>query len=97
MRDDRPRQVAEIQLGTSPNAETFIDGRRYGSTPFFGPKKLTLPVGNHKIEFIDRASGKKHRYQVKLKAPDPNNKIVIMLNKGDPPKVDGQVEARKID
>ena len=92
-----PKQVAEIQLGTSPYAETTIDGRKYGSTPFFGPRKLNLPVGTHKIEFFDKQNNKRYRYQIKLKAPDPNNKVVIQFNKTDPPKVEGQVELKKLD
>jgi hypothetical protein len=92
-----PRQVAEIQLGTSPYADTTIDGRKYGSTPFFGPRKLTLPVGNHRVEFFDKQNNKKYRYSIRIKAPDPNNKVVIQFNKNDPPKVEGQVELRKLD
>jgi serine/threonine protein kinase len=89
--------VAEIELGTSPSAETTIDGRRYGATPFYGPKKLTLPVGTHRLEFFDKSANKKYRYQFKLKAPDPNNKIVIQFHRNDPPLVRGQVEIRKLD
>ena len=90
-------KVADIQLGTSPYADTTIDGRKYGMTPFFGPRTLTLPVGTHKIEFFDKVNNKKYRYQLKLKAPDPNNKVVIQFNKDDPPKVEGQVELKKLD
>jgi hypothetical protein len=90
-------KVADIQLGTSPYADTTIDGRKYGMTPFFGPRTLTLPVGVHRIEFFDKVNNKKYKYQLKLKAPDPNNKVVIQFNKNDPPKVEGQVELKKID
>jgi len=88
---------ADIQLGTSPYADTTIDGRKYGMTPFFGPRTLTLPVGTHKIEFFDKVNNKKYKYQLKLKAPDPNNKVVIQFNKNDPPKVEGQVELKKLE
>ncbi len=91
------KAIAQIQLGTSPYAEATIDGRKYGMTPFFGPRTLSLTVGSHKVEFLDKQSGKKYRYQLKLKAPDPNNKVVIQFNKTDPPKVEGQVELRKLD
>ena len=87
--------VAKIQLGTSPYAETTIDGHKYGMTPFFGPRTLSLTVGTHKVEFLDKQSGKKYRYKLTLKAPDPNNKVVIQFNKSDPPKVEGQVELKK--
>ena len=90
-----PKKIAEIQLGTSPYAETTIDGRKYGMTPFFGPRTLSLPVGTHKVEFFDKVNNKKYRYTLKLKAVDPNNKVVIQFNKSDPPKVEGQVELRK--
>jgi hypothetical protein len=90
-------KVADIQLGTSPYADTTIDGRKYGMTPFFGPRTLTLPVGVHRIEFFDKVNNKKYKYQLKLKAPDPNNKVVIQFNKNDPPKVEGQVELKKIE
>ncbi|HEY1099969.1 MAG TPA: hypothetical protein VGF99_13625, partial [Myxococcota bacterium] len=54
-------KVADIQLGTSPYAETTIDGRKYGMTPFFGPRTLTLSVGTHKIEFFDKVNNKKYK------------------------------------
>jgi hypothetical protein len=52
-------------------------------------------VGTHKVEFFDKVNNKKYRYTLKLKAADPNNKVVIQFNKSDPPKVEGQVELRK--
>ena len=92
-----PKALAEIEIGTSPYADTTIDGRRFGSTPFFGPRTLTLPIGTHKVEFFDKQGNKKYNYQFKLKAQDPNNKIVIQFNKDVPPKVEGQVELKKLD
>ncbi|MDP2343389.1 MAG: protein kinase [Deltaproteobacteria bacterium] len=92
-----PKPVAEIQLSTQPYSEVTIDGRKYGSTPFYGPRKLTLPVGAHKVEFFDKQNNKKYRYQIKLKASDPNNKILISLGKDNPPRVEGQVELKKLD
>jgi serine/threonine protein kinase len=91
------REVADIELGTSPSAETTIDGRKYGSTPFFGPKKLTLPVGTHRVEFFDKSTNKKYRYQIKLKKASPTNKVIIQFNRNDPPLVKGEVEMKKLD
>ena len=49
------------------------------------------------MEFFDKQGNKKYNYQFKLKAQDPNNKIVIQFNKDVPPKVEGQVELKKLE
>jgi hypothetical protein len=89
---------ASLQIGTQPFAETTINGRKYGSTPFYGPRKLTLTVGKHKVEFFDSAAKKKYRFEVNITADDADNKIVVMLGKADvEPKVMGKVKLRKLD
>ena len=94
---ERPKRViAKIQLGTNPFAKTTIDGRNYGTTPFFGPTTLSLPVGRHKVEFLDKTTGKKYTYSLTIKGVDPNNKAVISLNSSAPPRVTGQVELKKL-
>ena len=89
--------VAKLQLGTSPYAEATIDGRKYGMTPFFGPRTLSLAVGTHKVEFLDTQSGQKHRYQLRVLGNDPKNKVVIQFNKNERPKVEGRLELKRLD
>ncbi len=93
----RATQTAQLQIGTKPETELVIDGRSHGVGPFFGPKTLTLPMGAHRIEFFDRKNGKRYRYQLKLNAPDPNNKVVLQFDKADPAKVEGQVDLKRLD
>ncbi len=91
------RLIASVQIGTAPYSELTIDGRKYGMTPFFGPRTLTVPVGTHRVEFLEKQSGQRFRYQLRVLGADPNNKVVILFNKNERPKVEGRLELRRLD
>jgi serine/threonine protein kinase len=90
------KALVQVQLGTLPYAMTKIDGVKRGSTPFFGKNSLMLSLGKHRIEFVD-TGGKKHRYELTIKAADPNNKVVIHFDRVDPPRAEGQLVLKKLD
>lgn len=89
---DAEDRRTDVQIGTQPFADTYIDGVKFGSTPFYGPRKLTLTVGKHDLEFRDKASGKWFRYRMEL-GEASDNKVVIVLDEhlAQQPRVTGQV------
>ncbi len=88
--------ISPLQIGTQPFADTVIDGRRFGSTPFYGQRKLEVTVGKHKVEFTDKNTGKKYRFEFNIQAPDAENKVVIVLTKDDPPRVTGKMSVKPL-
>lgn len=84
-----------IQIGTQPFAEMYLDGRRMGSTPFYGPRKLDIALGRHEVEFQDKASGAWYRYRLDVKRSDPENKVIIVLGK-DRPRVTGALSMKAL-
>lgn len=87
--------TSPIQIGTQPFAEMYLDGRRMGSTPFYGPRKLDIPLGRHEVEFQDKASGAWYRFRLDVKRSDPENKVIIVLGK-DRPRVTGAVSMKAL-
>lgn len=86
----------DLQLGTQPYARATIDGVQHGSTPFFGPRKLTLEPGRHVVELEDPVTGLRRRYALNLKGGSEVNKVVIDLQGTRPPKVEGGVELTEL-
>ena len=90
--------MALLQIGTQPFAETYVDGKLRGATPFYGGQALKVSVGPHKVEFVDKATGKKFRYRITVQADDPANKAIIILGKPDMlPKVQGMITVKPLD
>jgi serine/threonine protein kinase len=96
--DKRPvtKPVTTLQVGTQPFAELSINGRIYGSTPFYSKRALTLPIGKHRLEFFDKANNKRYRYELNIQAVDDENKLVIVLGKPEPPKVQGKMTLKPL-
>ena len=98
--EDKPagsKKLAQLQIGTQPFAETLIDGKPYGATPFYNHRALKLSLGTHRVDFIDKATGKKHQYRITILEDDPENKAVIILGKPDmQPKVQGKIKVKLV-
>jgi serine/threonine protein kinase len=78
-----PRPTTSLQIGTRPFAKTYIDGRVYGSTPFYSDRALTVTTGKHKLEFEVAGTNKKYRYELVINSSDKDNKIVIDFSKNE--------------
>ena len=89
------KKLAQLQIGTQPFAETIIDGKSQGATPFYNTRALKLSLGTHKVDFVDKATGKKYHYRITILEDDPENKAVIILGKPDMlPKVQGKIKVK---
>ena len=92
------KALAPLQIGTQPFAETYVDGKLRGATPFYGKQALKVTLGPHKVDFVDKATGKKYHYRITVQADDVENKAVIILGKPDMlPKVQGKITVKSLD
>jgi serine/threonine protein kinase len=87
-------KMATLAVGTMPSAKVYVNGRNTGkTTPLMGARALKLPVGRHKLTFVEKGKNKKHTYIVTIKKDNPKNKIVI-TGLGRKARVFGDVSAR---
>ena len=71
--------------------------RSFGWAYGFDTRKLELSVGKHRVEFTDKTASKKYRYEINILAPDPDNKVIIVLGKADvAPRVTGKLQVRAL-
>lgn len=92
------RHVTTLQLGTQPFADVVIDGEPMGSTPFYGPRHLTVHVGAHVVALHDKLSNRWFRYRLTILKDDPDNKVIIVLNDhNDGPRLTGAVQIARLD
>lgn len=81
-REGRPAaKSVNLAIGTRPsNARVWVDGKRVPQrTPLMGERALRLRVGEHTLQFLDEASGRRYRYRVVLSEESPENKLIIEL------------------
>ena len=70
-----------VEIGTRPYAKLYIDGsRRAHSTPLMADRAVHLPVGPHRLRFVDE-SGKQYRYRINIKKDADRARLVVILGK----------------
>lgn len=84
-------RVGGLTIGSKPMAIMTVDGRVFGTTPFAGPRRLTLPLGAHRVELTDKVRGRRYRYIVTVNEDGADNLVSLTLDGRSPPKVEGAV------
>jgi hypothetical protein len=85
-----------IQIGTLPFAKLQVDGKHVGTTPFYGPRTMRLPLGEHRLDFTTD-EGKTYRFDLVIHEDDPANKLIIQLGKHVAPRQLGHISAFEVD
>ncbi len=62
-KSDKTKGKGTLRIAAEPWAQVYIDGKHVGHTPF----RKVLPVGNHRIQLRNEATGATKTYKIRIK------------------------------